>query len=384
MRDERSASNADATVIPSQHRVTHHILSHWQPFQDLKLMFAGSRRAEQLTLRSQQRVVATAEESILKTEMAGLEPQEEDAPQRLLFFKPMSWLGQIRPHRRDESWSASLWQTFFSTSMDAQIPAIAEKPLATCGCRKFQLDPLGDHLNTCTAHSGAKKAHDWMVDQLADLFHTTHKVKTQQVVKSRGQYCGDIELSGYLANEAGPVLLVLDLRIAHDRVGSSTDPTLNGHLRYPNNLDQSLNEAAADKIRKYRADYNNRPPSAVSFMSAIASTSGRLHSEFVRLVFLQAHRETDRFFAVSGVQSAHSTSGQFHFRRAAFAQQLKSKVGLALAKAATLRINLNLDGAPIASKSHTHPSHSQTSRLLTSSLSLGVPVPRPTQCVRDE
>jgi hypothetical protein len=28
-------------------------------------------------------------------------------------------------------------------------------------------------------------------------------------------------------------------------------------------------------------------------------------------------------------------------------------------------------------------SHSQTSRLLTSSLSLGVPVPRPTQCVRD-
>ena len=150
--------------------------------------------------------------------------------------------------------------------MGAQIPVIAEKPLATCGCKKFQLDPLGDHLNTCTAHSGAKKAHDWMVDQLADLFRTTHKVKTQQVVKSRGQHCGDIELAGYLANEAGPVPLVLDLRIAHDRVGSSADPTLNGHLKYPNNLDQSLNDAAADKIRKYRADYNNRPPSAVSFL----------------------------------------------------------------------------------------------------------------------
>ena len=116
-------------------------------------------------------------------------------------------------------------------------------------------------------------------------------------------------------------------------------------------------------------------------MPAIVSTSGRLHSEFVRLLFLQVHRETDRFFAASGVQSAHATSGQFHFHRAAFDQQLKSKVGLALAKAATLRINLNLDGAAIASKSHTHPSHSQTSRLLTSSSSLGVPVPRPTQCV---
>ena len=69
-----------------------------------------------------------------------------------------------------------------------------------------------------------------MVDQLADLFRTTHKVKTQQVVKNRGQPCGDVELTGYLANVTDPVSLVLDLRITHDRVGSSTDPTLNGHL----------------------------------------------------------------------------------------------------------------------------------------------------------
>ncbi len=36
---------------------------------------------------------------------------------------------------------------------------------------------------------------------------------------------------------------------------------------------------------------------------------------------------------------------------------LKSKVDLALAKVAALCVSLNLDGAPIASKSHTHPSH---------------------------
>ncbi len=65
-------------------------------------------------------------------EMTCLESQEEDAPKRILFFKPMSWLGQIRPHRRDESWSASLWQTFLSTSKGDQIPTIAEKPFATC------------------------------------------------------------------------------------------------------------------------------------------------------------------------------------------------------------------------------------------------------------
>ena len=80
------------------------------------------------------------------------------------------------------------------------------------------------------------------MDQFADLFRTTTKVKTQQVVKNRGQHCGDIELAGYLANVTDPVSLVLDLRIDHDRVGSRTDPTLNGHLRHPNNLDQSLVE----------------------------------------------------------------------------------------------------------------------------------------------
>ena len=71
-------------------------------------MFPGSRRAEQLNLRSQQHIVTTVEDSVLRTEMAGLESQEEDVPNSILFFKPMSCLGQIRSHRRDETWSASL------------------------------------------------------------------------------------------------------------------------------------------------------------------------------------------------------------------------------------------------------------------------------------
>ena len=199
------------------------------------------------------------------------------------------------------------------------IPALAELPLSACDCRKFTCDVLGDHVSTCTAHSGAKKAHDWAVEQLADLFCTTHRVKTQQVAKSRGQRCGDIELAAYLSNAARPVPLVLDLRIAHERWGSSSNPSLNGHLNYPADIDRRLNEAAVDKILQYRDDYNNRPSHAISFMSAIASTSWRLHGEFVCLLFLQAHRETDRFLTASGVQLAQK---HFHFRRAAFSSQL--------------------------------------------------------------
>ncbi len=203
----------------------------------------------------------------------------------------------------------SLWQTFFDMTMGTQIPVIVEKTLVACGYRKFQLDAMGDHLCTCTAHSGAKKAHNWVVEQLTDFFRTTHHTKTQHVTKSRGRHCGDIQLEAYLANTAGPVPLVLDLRIDHDRFGSTSDPSLNGHLHYPNDIDNSLNEVAADKIRKYRADYNHNSPSTVSFVPDIVSTSGKLHSEFIRLLFLQDHRETDHFFSDSGVQFAQSTSG---------------------------------------------------------------------------
>ena len=43
-------------------------------------MFAGSSLDEQLNLYSQQRIVSTVEDSVLRTEMAGLESQEEEGP----------------------------------------------------------------------------------------------------------------------------------------------------------------------------------------------------------------------------------------------------------------------------------------------------------------
>jgi hypothetical protein len=119
---------------------------------------------------------------------------------------------------------------------------------------------------------------------------------------------------------SGPVPLVLDLLISHDRFDNTSDPSINGHLHYPNDLDRPPSETDDDKIRSYRVDYNNRPSNPISFIPVINN------------------RFTD--------------------------------------ETTVLRINLNIDGETIASQSHTHPSHSETSRLLTSSLFLGVPVHR--------
>jgi hypothetical protein len=152
---------------------------------------------------------------------------------------------------------------------------------------------------------------------------------------------------------------VLDLRIAHERLNDSgvllTLVLMDTYITL--DVDRSLNEAAADKIRN-RTDYNNIPPIAISFMSAIPSTSGRIHSEFVRLLFYKLIGKLTAFFASSGVQLAHSNSGLFHYRRVVFSCQLKSKIVNILAKVAALRIILNIDGVPVASRSHTHPSHS--------------------------
>ena len=133
--------------------------------------------------------------------------------------------------------------------------------------------------------------------------------------------------------------------INHDHFGCISDFSIDGHLHYPNDVDSSLNESVTDKIRKYRDDYNNNPPNTISFIP-VRTTSGRT--------------QTDRFFATSGVQFPQHVRDQFH-HRAVFSSQFKSKIDNILAKAATLWITLNIDGAPIASWSHTHPSHSQTS-----------------------
>ncbi len=178
-------------------------------------------------------------------------------------------------------------------TMGAQIPVMVEKPLTACGCKKFQLGRLSNWLTFSTQHIKSRRKNT--------------------LLKSRGRHCGDIEFAVFFLNAVGPVPLVLDLHITHDRFGSSSYPSLNGHLHYPNDIDKSLNETVTDKIRKYRFDYNYNPPTVVSFMSVVVSTSGRLHSEFVWLLFLQVHRETDRFFASSGVQFTQPFSGFFPF-----------------------------------------------------------------------
>ena len=92
------------------------------------------------------------------------------------------------------------------------------------------------------------------------------------------------------------------------------------------------------------------------------------------IAYTQVHGFFSQTFSASGVQLVQSTSGLFHLRRVVFFSHLKVKVDDILVKSPVSLITLNIDVVSIPSRSHTHPSHSQTSRFITSSLSVGIPL----------
>jgi hypothetical protein len=127
-----------------------------------------------------------------------------------------------------------------------------------------------------------------------------------------------------LQDAAGRRSLVFDLSTTHDRFGSSSHVQQNCLLSHPQDLDAPLRLAVQRKINSYRQQYADNQN--ISFLPSIVSTSTRMHGEFLRLLFLQAHREIEAHFTDAGMSSQHNQSHSFRFKRAAFYQSLKSKV----------------------------------------------------------
>jgi len=88
-----------------------------------------------------------------------------------------------------------------------------------------------------------------------------------------------------------------DLSITHDRCGSSSHVHQNGLLSHPQDLGAPLRFAAQRKINSYGQQYADNLN--ISFLPALVSTSTRMHGDFLRLVFLQAHWETEAHFTAS-------------------------------------------------------------------------------------
>jgi hypothetical protein len=65
-------------------------------------------------------------------------------------------------------------------------------------------------------------------------------------------------------------------------------------LTHPQDIDAPLHIAAQRKINIYGQQYADNHN--ISFLPDFLSTSTRMHGEFLSLLFLQAHRETEAHF----------------------------------------------------------------------------------------
>jgi hypothetical protein len=97
--------------------------------------------------------------------------------------------------------------------------------------------------------------------------------------------------------------LLVEVTLRHDFIGTGQDGGIrHGKLRNPDNPDHILESAAVEKIRKYSDTY--RRNRHVAFLPACMSTSGqgRIHDEFLRLLFFLANKKADDYFESLGYQ----------------------------------------------------------------------------------
>ena len=120
------------------------------------------------------------------------------------------------------------------------------------------------------------------------IYLCTSVRKQHAVTASAGQRHANVEVRSYLRDAAGS--LVFDLSIIHGKNGSSCHVQQNGCLSNTQDLDAPLGIAAQRKLNRYWQQYADNQN--ISFLPAIMTTSSRIHGEFLRLPFLQAHRGT--------------------------------------------------------------------------------------------
>ena len=73
-----------------------------------------------------------------------------------------------------------------------------------------------------------------------------------------------------------------------------------------------LETAARTKVRRYREAYATRAGVTYAFLPCVMSTSGRIHGEFLRFLYILAHRRTKGWFERLGYEPSEEA---FKFRR---------------------------------------------------------------------
>jgi hypothetical protein len=213
-------------------------------------------------------------------------------------------------------------------------------------CKVEKPTHVEDHLQTCHVKSVDSQVHDWVVYRLGDILGSVgHKVQIHKITPV-GKERGDLEIKDYVVlqkpQEESDRTLILDFTMTHPRYGRSP-LNVNGQLTNTSRSDGApepdgtIKVVVRKKIIHYHQLYIDRPEPIV-FMPVALDTSDRIYDDFLRLLFLDTHREASALPNDIPEESDH-----FRFLRDTCLVNIKGSVGLILAKASSMRISIPLD-----------------------------------------
>ncbi len=178
-----------------------------------------------------------------------------------------------------------------------------------------------------------------------------HKVKIHKITPATGKERRDLEIKDYVilqkpqdqADRLPPsCTLILDFTMTHPRYDRSL-LNLNGQMTNTRRSDGASEPdgvtkvVARKKIIHYHQLYIDRPE-PIAFMPVAVDTSDHIYDDFLRLLFLHAHREVSAL-----ANDIPEDSGHFRFLRTACLANIKRSVRLILKKASVMRISIPLD-----------------------------------------
>jgi len=128
--------------------------------------------------------------------------------------------------------------------------------------------------------------------------------------------------------------VIIDVTLRSEFHGSCIDPVRNAEASYvyPNG---AIDAAVKSKLDNYHHDYSARN---FLFLSAVMTTSGRISGDFLRLLYILAHRQAANFFTRMGIPDPSSKA--YKQRRGMYFYYNGAAIGLACAQATAMRIDI--------------------------------------------
>ena len=142
-------------------------------------------------------------------------------------------------------------------------------------------------------HAGATMgAHEHILTAVQRLFTMEgYKTDRKHVPHSRGLRKADLMVKDFQLASIRD--LIIDVSMRHEFHGSCQNHMRNGEASHAD-VNGALDAAVKAKLDNYLHDYNNRN---FFFLHTVMTTSGRISSDFLRLLYILSDRQADNYFA---------------------------------------------------------------------------------------